>query len=268
MAPPGLSRAEAAALDTLLERAAELAWPPLAHAALFGSRARGDHDGSSDVDVLLVCRVAPWNRAAAASIHLALTAEVSASTGVPIEPWTVSTADLARGSRTPMLADAVADSIPLWPRGAPPLRAPFTAADAVFCAERLLEWVEAGGAEARRALVEGRWADAARRARDDITRLATAALLLTGDTRHRRVGSLRRFEQVFVRTGRVSARVLGALRWAEAAYPGDGGRGEEDPAPTPRAVRTADRGCRLAAVLESELVMPLLARAASLAAQS
>lgn len=267
MRGPPLSPAEAAAVDALLERAAAMAWPPLAHAALFGSRARRDHDRSSDVDVLLVCRVAPWNRAAAASIHLALAEEVSRATGVPIEPWTVASADLARGSRTPMLVDAVADSIPLWPAGAPPLRAPFTPADAVFCAQRLLEWVEAGGADAKRALIEGRWADAARRARDDITRLATAALLLTGDTRHRRIGSLRRFEQVFVCTGRVSAGVLAALRWAEAAFPPDGGRGQEDPAAMPGAVRTADRGCRLAAVLEAELVIPLLGRAAALAAR-
>ena len=265
MRPPLLSRAESAAVGALLQRATELAWPPLSHAALFGSRARGDHDRSSDVDLLLVCRVAPWNRATAAAIHEALAEEVSRRTGVPIEPWTVSAADLVRGSRTPMLADAVADSIPLWPPGAPPLRAPFTPADAVFCAERLLEWVEAGGAEAKRALVEGRWAEAARRARDDITRLATAALLLVGDTRHRRLGSLRRFEQVFVRTGRVPARVLEALRWAEAAFPPDGGRGQENPAPTAKAVRTADRGFRLAAVLESELVIPMLERAAILA---
>jgi len=266
MMRPGLSGAEAAAVAALLARATGLAWPPLAHAALFGSRARGDHDRSSDLDILLVCRVAPWNRSAAAGIHLALAEEVSRRSGVPIEPWTVSSADLARGSRTPMLVDAAEDSISLWPPGAPPLRALFTPADAVFCAGRLLEWVEAGGTEAKRALVEGRWADAARRARDDITRLATAALLLAGDTRHRRVGSLRRFERDFVRTGRVSPRVLDALRWAEAAFPRDGGRGQEDPAVTPAAIRTADRGCQLAAELESELVVPLLDRAASLAA--
>ncbi len=266
MSPTGLSPAQAAAVDTLLERVVPLAWPPLEHAALFGSRARGDHDRSSDVDVLLVCRIAPWYREAAGSIHTAIAEDVSRVTGIPIEPWTVSAADLRPGSRTPMLADAVEDSIPLWPTGTAPLRAPFTAADAVFCAERLLEWVHAGGAEARRALVEGRWADAARRARDDITRLATAALLLVGDTRHRRVGSLRRFERVFVHTGRVPGDVLDALRWAEAAFPPDGGRGQENPAVPPDAVRTADRGCRLAALLEAELVVPLLDRAASLAA--
>ncbi|HEX9107118.1 MAG TPA: nucleotidyltransferase domain-containing protein, partial [Longimicrobiales bacterium] len=152
-----LSRREAAAVDALLSVVTRLDWPPLAHVALFGSRARGDHDRSSDVDVLLVCRVPPWRRAAAASIHLALAHRVTRETGVPIEPWTVSADDLERGSRTPMLADAVEDSIPLWPQGAPRLHAPFTPADAVFCAGRLLEWVEAGGGEAKRALVEGRW---------------------------------------------------------------------------------------------------------------
>src|SRR5690606_41207397 len=91
--------------------------------------------------------------------------------------------------------------LPLWPPGAPPIRLPFTEADAHFCAGCLLDWVYEGGTVARAALADGRWADAARRARDDITRLATAALLLEGDTRHRNVGSLRRFRRRFVQTG-------------------------------------------------------------------
>ncbi len=41
-------------------------------------------------------------------------------------------------------------------------------------------------------------------------------------------------------------------------------RGQEDPPPSPRAVRTAPLGYELAAVLEGELVVPLLERIAQL----
>ncbi len=248
----------------LIRRIRARRWPPLVRAALFGSKARGDSDGDSDVDLLLVCEVAPGARAWAGELVGRMAEEVAARTGVPVEPWMVAAADLRAGRRTPMLVDALADALPIWPPGAPPLRLPFTPADAVFCASRLLEWVDAGGAVVRRALAEGRWADAAARARDDIARLATAALLLTGDTRHRRAGSLRRFEEAFVRTGRVPSGARRALAWAAAAYPVDDGRGQADPPPSPRAVRTAPLGYELTAAMEGELVVPLLRRIAQL----
>lgn len=261
---PQLRPDEADAVRELVHRLRERGWPPLLHAALFGSKARGDFDDRSDLDVLLVCDVDPADRTAAGAIAATLAARVSAETGVRLEPWAVCAADLAVGRRTPMLVDAVADSIPVWPADDPPLRAPFTPADAVFCAGRLLEWVNAGGAEARRALREGRVADAARRARDDMARLATAALLLNGDTRHRRLGSLMRFERVFVRGGIVPPTVRPALAWAAAAYPRDGGRGQETPPVTDTAISSAAIGCELAALLERELVARILDRIAQL----
>jgi len=257
---PQLRPDESDALRELIRRLLERGWPPLLRAALFGSKARGDFDDRSDMDVLLVCDVDPADRTAAGAIAATVAASVAASTGIRVEPWTVCARDLDEGRRTPMLVDAVADAVPIWPGDAPPLHAPFTPADAVFCAGRLLEWVSAGGAEARLALREGRLTDAAQRARDDIARLATAALLLTGDTRHRRLGSLARFERVFVRGGLVPPTVRPALAWASAAYPADGGRGREIPPVTPAAIHTAALGCELAAVLERELVGPLLER--------
>jgi len=260
----GLDRRERAAVDELLRGVRARGWPPLLRAALFGSKARGDFDGDSDVDVLLVCDVSPGARAAAGEVVERVAKRVEARTGVHVEPWTVCVADLREGRRTPMLVDAVTDSVPLWPPAAPPLRPRFTPADAVFCASRLLEWVEEGGAVTRRALREGRWPDAAARARDDIARLATAALLLTGDTRHRRAGSLRRFDQIFVRGGHVPPAVRPALAWAAAAYPPDGGRGQDNPPPSARAVRTAPLGYELAAMLQGELMVPILERIAEL----
>ena len=251
---------EGEALHALIRRLLERGWPPLLRAALFGSKARGDFDESSDVDVLLVCDVEPADRTAAGAIAATVATGVAAETGVRVEPWTVCARDLEEGRRTPMLVDALTDAVPIWPAGAPPLHVPFTPADAVFCAGRLLEWVSAGGGEARLALQEGRLPDAALRARDDIARLATAALLLTGDTRHRRLGSLARFERVFVQGGLVSPVVRPALAWASAAYPSDGGRGQEIPPVTPAAIQTAALGCELAALFERELVEPILAR--------
>ncbi len=241
-------------------------WPPLLRAALFGSRARGDFAASSDVDVLLLCRVGPAERTRAGEVNERLGRSIGRKAGVRLQTWTVCADDLRAGRRTPMLVDALADAITVWPPGASPLRAPFTPADAVFCAERLLTWVDNGGAEARQALQEGRWADAAARARDDIARLASAALLLTGDTRHRRRGTLRRFERRFVRTGLVPRGATRALKWAAAAYPRDGGRGQETPPVPPPLVATAPAGCELAAALEAELLVPLLDRMVALRA--
>lgn len=229
----------------------------LIRAALFGSKARGDSDEHSDVDLLLVCDIPSERREIVGRANAALARSVEAESGVCVEPWTVSADDLRRGRRTPMLVDAVADSVPLWPRGAPPLRAPFTPRDAVYCADRLLDWVDDGGAIAARALREGRAADAAARARDDIARMATAALLLTGDTRHRRVGSLRKFERRFIRSGLVPLGARASLRWAEQAYPRDGGRGMEHPPVPAWAAATARLGCELAAGLE-DAVLPLI----------
>lgn len=261
-----LTAPERAAVARFLRRSLAPDMPPIVRAALFGSKARGDADQDSDVDVLLVADVDPDDRLVVAEAFGRVAERVTDDTGVEIEPWTVCVVDLEEGRRTPMLVDAVADSIPLWPAGAPPLHAPFTPADAVFCAECLLGWVGAGGEVSARALAVGAFDEAARRARDDITRLATAALLLCGDTRHRRVGTLQRFEERFVRTGIVSPRVLPALAWARAAYPPDGGRGQETPPVPAAAAATAPHGHRLAAVLEAELVPRLLARIAALEA--
>lgn len=255
-----LTTRERVAVAELIRRVHRLGEPRLERALLFGSKARGDFDANSDVDVLLVCDMDPDDRFAVSDVVGRIAERLAAETGILAEPWTVAVADLAEGNRTPMLVDAIADSVPLWPAFAPPLDMPFTPADALFCADCLLRWVDAGGEVARAALEDGRLADAARRARDDIARLATAALLLSGDTRHRRVSSLRRFEEVFVRSRRVSVRVLPALAWAEAAYPPDGGRGQEDPPVPARAAATAELGCRMAALLEGALLDSILER--------
>src|SRR5690606_21910070 len=202
---------EWAALQTLLDRALAAADPPITRALLFGSKARGDFDEDSDIDLLLICDLPPEERDEAGRILARDARIVSRETGLRIETWTVTTADLEVGARTPMLVDAIADGITLWPHPAPPLRITFTPSDARFCVRCLLDWVDAGGDVVRRALADGRRAEAAQRARDDITRLAAAALLLDGETRHRRVGSLRLFAARFLETGYLPAAIRPAL---------------------------------------------------------
>lgn len=259
---PTLEPRERFAVAELVRRVLESGEPPLLRAILFGSKARGDFGRDSDVDVLALCAVDAAHRDEAAAALAVHADAVARATGVTLEPWAVPGSDLAPGRRTPMLVDALEDGVTLWPRGAPPIRIAFTPADAVFCASCLLDWVDAGGAIVRRRLAQGRWADAAARARDDITRMATAALLLDGETRHRRAGSLRRFEARWVRTGRVSARVAPALAWAEAAYPHDGAhRGAPIPV-TARAAASAPLGFDLAVEMEKEVVPRILRRIA------
>ncbi len=257
---PTLTAREHAAVAALIARVVDRDDPPLLHALLFGSKARGDFDAASDVDVMLICDMDPEERRAAAAALAREADDVARATGVALEPWAVACADLEEGWRTPMLVDALEDGLPLWPPGAPPIRLPFTEADARFCAGCLLDWVYEGGTEARAALADGRWADAARRARDDITRLATAALLLEGDTRHRNVGSLRRFRRRFVQTDMVAPVVLPALAWAESAYAALPRHAGEAARLSAAAAETAPAGCRLAAVLEAVLVPWILDR--------
>lgn len=248
------------ALRILVGEAIRRGEPPLLRVLLFGSKARGDFDADSDIDALFLCDIHPDDRRHAARALHELAELVVEETGVEIEPWAVPAADLERGARTPMLVDALEDAVPLWPPGSPPLRLPFTPEDAAFCADCLLQWVEDGGPIVRNALEAGEWAHAATRARDDITRLATALLLLEGDTRHRRTSSLRRFDERFVRPRIVSPRVLAPLAWATAAYPPNGGRGDQNPPVTASAAFTAPLGYHLAAIMQRHVVPLILER--------
>ncbi|HWV56883.1 MAG TPA: nucleotidyltransferase domain-containing protein, partial [Longimicrobiales bacterium] len=238
-----LSRRELAAVTRLVEQARAALPFELVRAVLFGSRARGDHDAESDIDVLMVFAASADERAGLSGWMAAEAERISRGTGVPLQSWTLTLEDLAPGQRTPMLVDAVADALPVWPPDEPVPVLPFTPADAAFCAECLLGWVDRGSVAARRALAYGRRARAARRVRDDVTRLATAALLVAGDTRHRRLGSLHRFEEKFLGYKEDwDLACLPALRWAAAAYPADGGRGTSRPPPTAIAIATAEPG--------------------------
>lgn len=256
--PPSLTPAEGEGLRTLIRRLLAAGEPPVVRALLFGSKARGDFDDDSDIDLLVICDLPPSDREAASRILGRDARIVSRETGLRIEVWTVTTADLEIGSRTPMLIDAIEDGHTLWPVDAPPLRLAFTPDDGIFCAGRLLEWVEEGMHLIPEALAAGRYADAAQRARDDITRLASAALLLAGETRHRRIGTLELFAERFIETGLYPATLLPALAWAARAYPPDGGRGTERPPPSAAAVRTAELGRHFAIEVADAIIPDLL----------
>lgn len=254
-----LSGPERAAVHALLEWARRPPRPELVRALLFGSRARGDHDETSDVDVLLVFaeRASHRRRLALAAARAARSA--ARDSAAPLQTWTLTIEDLAPGRRTPMLVDAFADAVTLWPPGAPPACLSFMPADARFCAGRLLRWVESGPGVALRALIAGQRAAAARRVRDDITRLACAALLLTGDTRHRRSGTIRRFADVFLVSPEWRAACLPALGWASRAYPRDDGRGRSHAPVTARAIASVREGLQFAAAMR-ERVVPWIRR--------
>ena len=250
---------EIAAVRSLIGRIRQPGMPPLFAAVLFGSKARGDADARSDIDVLIVCDVPAGSRARAARAVNAAARQVSRARGVRLHPWTVTRGELRRGRRTPMLVDALADGIPLWPPDLRDVRLPFTRDDAVFCVVCLLDWWREGGRLVRRAIAEGDCELAAARTRDDITRLATAALLLLGETRHRRCDSLLRFRTSFIATGIISPEADKALRWAELAYPRGDWRGPARPPPSRFAARTAEQGVVAARAMEAA-ILPWLQR--------
>ncbi|HEX6924442.1 MAG TPA: nucleotidyltransferase domain-containing protein [Longimicrobiaceae bacterium] len=165
--------------------------PELVQASLFGSRARGDARPDSDVDLLLVFRSLPPDREPYASEAESIAEQEARRLHVPVTVWSVSLEDLAVGQRTPMLVDALADSIPLWCREAPLPAVPFTPVDAIHCVETLLRRIDEGSQLVRIALRQGRSKAAARRVRDDLVRACTAHLLLSGITRPRRAEAVR-----------------------------------------------------------------------------
>lgn len=211
-----LNARERAAVLELVRQVRLRVAAPLECALLFGSKARRQARGDSDVDVLLVFRRLPDDREPYATRAERIADRVARRTGVPVGVWSVSRQDLAPGRRTPMLVDALEDAVPVWPDAEPP-RAPFTPADAVFCAARLLDRVEEGGEEVarRRAAGDAGWM---RRMRDDLVRLCTALLLLAGETRPRRGDAVRRFAERHPRFP-LSRTERGVLAWAARSYP-------------------------------------------------
>jgi hypothetical protein len=200
----------------------------LVQASLFGSRARGDARSDSDVDLLLVFRRLPSDREPFAT-HAERVADAAAARyGVPVSVWCVSLVDLAQGHRTPMLVDALEDSIPLWCAGAPLPAVPFTPRDALGCVRALLQRTDEGSVEVAGLLRRGRRERAALRLRDDLVRLCTAAGLLRGVTRPRRGETVREF----VRHERPPAEVLRVLEWAKRSF-GPDGRREDGPIGAP-----------------------------------
>jgi hypothetical protein len=200
----------------------------LVQASLFGSHARGDARSNSDVDLLLIFRHLPEDREPYASQAERIAESEADRHRVPVTVWSVSLIDLAVGNRTPMLVDALADSLPLWCRnGAIPVL-PFTRRDALGCVGALLRRVDEGSAEFASHLALGDLPAAARRVRDDLVRLCTAASLLHGVTRPRRGEAARNF----IAHERPPAHVRSILIWAERSF-GIDGKDEEAPMSSP-----------------------------------
>ena len=203
----------------------------LVQASLFGSRARGDARPDSDVDLLLVFRELPPDREPHATRAERIAAQEARRHRIPVTVWSVSLIDLALGNRTPMLVDALADSIPLWCRGEPLPPIDFTPRDALGCSEALLRRVAEGSEALAFHLVRGDVAAASRRLRDDLVRLCTAAGLLAGVTRPRRAQAVR--AQRERERDRAGPRGELILSWAERSFGPDGTDEERRVAPPP-----------------------------------
>ena len=227
-----LTARESSAARELVQRVRRLVWPELVQASLFGSKARFEARADSDVDVLLVFRALPPDREPYATQAEDLAERVSRRTRIPITVWSVSLPDLVRGRRTPMLVDALADSVPLWFSRAPLPQVRFTPADARTCLLALSQRVDEGSVEFAAALRAGDVKSATRRARDDVVRLCTAVLLASGVTRPRRADAVRACARRLSRLGPLPVGVVVTLRWAIDSF-GPSGRDDEVPVPVP-----------------------------------
>ncbi len=215
-----LAAPEWAAIGEVTRRVRREIDADLVRAVLFGSRARGEARPDSDLDLLLIFRALPPDREPQAGQAEQIADAVALRTGVPVATWSVSLPDLRQGVRTPMLVDALDDGVPLWPVASKPWPIQFTRQDAHFCADALLERVAEGGEEVRCALREHPGIAAAR-ARDDLVRLCTAALLLHGVTRPRHADAVRAFA-TRIAPGWGDPEQRAVLRWAAASLGPDG----------------------------------------------
>lgn len=242
--PPLLTPAEARAARRFVDRVRREVPARLVQASLFGSKARREARPDSDLDVLLVFRRLPPDREPHASHAEEIAEEVARASGIPVTTWSVSLVDLAQGSRTPMLVDALEDSVPLWWERRPLRPLPFTPRDALRCVDALLARVEEGSGEFAEHLAHGAVPAALHRSRDDVVRLCTAALLLRGVTRPRRAEAVRCFVARGGTGEPLPAEARGILAWAALSFGPDGRDDETDPPPppggAPAAARTVD----------------------------
>ncbi|MBW3627916.1 MAG: nucleotidyltransferase domain-containing protein [Gemmatimonadetes bacterium] len=228
---PPLDAREWDAAGRFIERVRRFVQADLFQASLFGSKARGTARPDSDVDVLLIFRRLAWDREPHATHAEMLADEVARETDVPITAWSVSLPDLETGSRTPMLVDALEDSVPLWAAARPIPPLPFTPYDALRCVRSLLDRIAEGSDEFRAYLDRGDIAGASLRARDDLVRGCTAVLLTLGITRPRR-GEVIDAYRKSTAPGTTTPGMDELLNWARDSF-GEGGQDDEHPVPPP-----------------------------------
>ena len=259
-----LTPAERRAARDFIDRVRRHVRADLVQASLFGSKARGTARPDSDVDILLVFERLAWDREPHAT-HAEIIAEaVAEHTGIPITTWSVSLPDLDRGNRTPMLVDALEDSVPLWSAGPPIPALPFTPEDALRCVRALLDRLREGSDELGQHLGHRDLPAAALRVRDDVVRGCTAVLLSMGVTRPRRGEAVRRYREVAC-AAPPPRWVDEVLHWARESFGEDGRDAERAVPPPPGGIGRAAGAVEL---LRREVVRRALRLEATLARNS
>src|SRR5690625_8006660 len=98
---PLLTRTEHHAVQRLIARILTAADPPLLRAILFASKARGDFDTDSDIDLLLIVDLPPDERDLASQILSRDARIIGHEIGIELESWAVPAGALEAGRMTP-----------------------------------------------------------------------------------------------------------------------------------------------------------------------
>jgi len=115
-----LTRNEWAALDAFVARLREQYGDRIVRVVLFGSKARGDHDAESDLDVLVILNGGDWRLRDAVAL---VAFEPMVEYGVVLTPLVVDVADYTwwQEHRAPIYRHISVEGVDLWTKQPAPL---------------------------------------------------------------------------------------------------------------------------------------------------
>jgi uncharacterized protein (UPF0332 family)/predicted nucleotidyltransferase len=200
------------AVREYIERLREHYGDRLSAVVLFGSRARGDSDAESDVDLLVVLSGA-FDRTAERELTFDFQQDLEEKYHYPVMGTIVATEDDYRRRMLPLFMNIRREGIEVWPVGPNAVREdrPDYGEDAAPESAAIRQLMIEALDDARAGLEQGRHRWAVNRGYYAMFYAATALLLSEGLAFSRHRGVINAFSERFIKTGRFPGALGGAL---------------------------------------------------------